>query len=302
MSELINGLNKVLHMKEKKSTLTLPVAFLYGIFLSGLFMQATSQTQDLRTKAEVVHLTNSSATKPSDEEMAIEKARSATQAIVDTMPDFIAEELVVRSYALGTRRDWVVKDRLKISVTYQSDVGEQYKLLSINDNPAIVQQDYDDMGGLTTTGEFVSCLSDLFSPYSKARFRRIGKEYIRGKEALVYEFKVDVKFSQLKVQNSHSRTFTAGYSGKIWIDSTAYQVLRYEEQVAEVPRDINFSGYKIIDYDFVKIGENQYLLPSTVTVETSSGIRDQTIQARNEIRFKDYRKYGAELKIIDEDQ
>jgi hypothetical protein len=283
-------------MIKRKDKFSFTVALLSMLLFAGM----NSQAQQPVPKTEVLHVSNGSA-KPLSEDIAIENARSATQLIIDSMPDFMAQESVVRSYASGLSKDWIVRDRLTVSVTYQSGIGEQYKLLTLNGNP-VTFKDYDDVSGLLTAGEFVTCLSDLFSPYSRTRFWRLNKEYIRGKETLVYAFNVDLQFSQMTIQNSLNNTFNAGYKGKIWLDSKTYQVLRYEEQITEVPKGFTFYGYKMIDYDFVKIGESNYLLPSNVIVETSHGVKEQAIQSRNEIRFTEYRKYGAELRIIDDEE
>lgn len=56
---------------------------------------------------------------------------------------------------------------------------------------------------------------------------------------------------------------------------------------------------KVIDYDWVTIAEVPHLLPSQATVELTAHDRGQTEQTRNQILFRGYRKFGAEVKIID---
>ena len=59
---------------------------------------------------------------------------------------------------------------------------------------------------------------------------------------------------------------------------------------------------KIIDYDWATINEQPHLLPSRAVVELTARDRGQTEQTRNEILFRGYRKFGAEVKIIDVDE
>src|SRR6185369_1487809 len=59
---------------------------------------------------------------------------------------------------------------------------------------------------------------------------------------------------------------------------------------------------KLIDYEWVAINEVQHLLPSRAVIELTSRDRGQTEQTRNEILFRGYRKFGAEVKIIDIDE
>jgi hypothetical protein len=77
--------------------------------------------------------------------------------------------------------------------------------------------------------------------------------------------------------------------------------LRFEQIATEIPGDFPITAASsVIDYDWVSINENKYLLPthSEILLTTVSGSRSQ--QSRNEIRFRGYQKFGAELKVIDE--
>jgi hypothetical protein len=51
----------------------------------------------------------------------------------------------------------------------------------------------------------------------------------------------------------------------------------------------------------VPINEHPYLLPSHAEVLMTSSFDGQSIQTRNEIRFRGYQKFGAEVKIIEDD-
>ncbi len=59
---------------------------------------------------------------------------------------------------------------------------------------------------------------------------------------------------------------------------------------------------QVIEYDWVTINEQSHLLPSRSVVELTSRAHGQTEQSRNEILFRGYRKFGAEVKIIDIDE
>src|SRR5439155_19351326 len=59
---------------------------------------------------------------------------------------------------------------------------------------------------------------------------------------------------------------------------------------------------KIIDYEWVTINEQPHLLPSHAVVELTARAGSQIEQTRNDILFRGYRKFGAEVKIIDIDE
>ena len=79
------------------------------------------------------------------------------------------------------------------------------------------------------------------------------------------------------------------------------RVLRFEQIATDVPRDFPITGANIlVDYDWVAINERKYLLPTHSIVMLTSSNGSVSIQDRNDIRFRSYQKYGAELKVIDE--
>jgi hypothetical protein len=94
-----------------------------------------------------------------------------------------------------------------------------------------------------------------------------------------------------------------GMKGKIWIDRENFRVLKIESEATEIPEAFPIrSARRVIDYDWVTISEERYLLPSLSDVRLT--IRDgrQLYETRNVIRFKEYQKYGSEVKILDSDE
>jgi hypothetical protein len=78
-------------------------------------------------------------------------------------------------------------------------------------------------------------------------------------------------------------------------------VLRFEQIASEIPANFPITAASsLIDYDWVMINERKYLLPMKSVIMITDAARGQVLQSRNEIRFRGYQKYGAELKVIDE--
>src|SRR5687768_3713353 len=87
----------------------------------------------------------------------LERARAATLEATSQMPDFVVKQLVTRSTALGNSRNWQVRDRLVVGVSYREGQGEKYRLLAVNGitGPAAEEKkDYTEAGGASSTGEF----------------------------------------------------------------------------------------------------------------------------------------------------
>ena len=61
------------------------------------------------------------------------------------------------SRANGTTNNWMVYDRLSIAVSFRQNIGEQYKLLSVNGmSPSVDEKEGstygDKLGGTTSSG------------------------------------------------------------------------------------------------------------------------------------------------------
>ena len=229
------------------------------------------------------------------------------------MPDYLVKQQITRSRAFGGTSNWQVYDRLTIAVSYRQAIGEQYKLLSVNGMPPGEDEregsSYGDkLGGTTSSGEYVSMLTQLFAPETRADFEAVDTDTIRERRTVVYEYVVKKLFSRqtLKFQESITSTplqATVGYRGRIWVDRETNRVLRLESISTEIPPDFPITAAKsLIDYDLVTINEQVHLLPSCAVIELADHLGNQREQTRNDILFRGYRKFGAEVKIIDIDE
>jgi hypothetical protein len=155
------------------------------------------------------------------------------------------------------------------------------------------------VGGASSTGvEYISALADLFKPEAKTEFKVADTDQIRGRRTLVYEYTVKAPFLTLVANNV---SVSAGSTGRLWIDRETNRVIRFEQVATEIPNDFEMkAATTVIDYDWVTIAENKYLLPINSDVRMTSVDKQITLQSRNEIRFRSYQKFGAELKVIDE--
>jgi len=264
-------------------------------------------------EAERRRLNPTSSRPPSEAESAslLAKTRTATLAAVEAMPDFVVKQLITRSVALGTTQNWHALDRLALAVNYRASTGaEDYKLLAVNGLPPSVdakagQNFQDQVGGTTSTGEYASLLAELFSDDSHASFKAIDTDTLRGRSTIIYEFEVKLPYSKevIKSGTRFSAVSTrAGYRGRIWIDRENYRVLRIESIATDIPAGFPITAAtRAIDYDWTIIADRKYLLPSRAEVVLTARYEDQEQQTRNVIRFRNYNKFGSELRILDDD-
>jgi hypothetical protein len=235
----------------------------------------------------------------------LDRARLATLEATTQMPDFVVKQHITRAYAAGTTRNWHVSDRLIVGVSYRPSEGEKYRLLQINGarTPAPDEKsDYKEAGGANSTGEFVSILKTLFEEPSRTEFKPLDTDTLRGRRTVVYSYDIKRANSQWRLE-TESQAIVAAQRGKVWIDRESARILRVEFESYDVPDTFPIRNAAVeLDYDWVTIpSQGEYLLPSRSVSVLTTARRGETQQARNEIRFRNYQKYGTELKILDDD-
>jgi hypothetical protein len=238
----------------------------------------------------------------------LERTRNVTLAAANAMPDFIVKQLIRRSVAYGTTTNWIPQDTLSIAVGYRANQGEEYKLLTVNGMPAAEEvkesKDYSKyVKGATSSGvEYISALADIFKPESQTEFRMVDTDVIQGRRTVVYEYVVKKEHSQLTLSIGDAGTSTiAGSQGRLWIDRELDRVLRFEQIATEIPSGFPITAASsLIDYDWVNINDHKYLLPFHSEILMTRVQPQFVLQSRNDVRFRSYQKFGAELKVIDE--
>jgi len=236
------------------------------------------------------------------------KARELTLAAVEEMPDFVVKQQIQRSAAYAGTNNFRNLDKLVVAVSYRASGEEEYKVLSVNGiqqlNPAN-KRTYEEVGGTSSTGEFVTVLAIIFKPESETRFDLVDTDLIRNRRAIVFDYSItrDKAKQRITASGYFNDTTITGMKGRIWIDRENFRVLRVESAATEIPESFPIrSANRTIDYDWVTISNEKYLLPSLSDVRLTSREKQQVFETRNLIRFKDYQKYGTEVIIGDDDE
>ena len=259
-------------------------------------------------EAERRRVNPTAASLPSEAEARelLERTRNVTIAAANAMPDFLVKQIIKRSYAYGDTGTWKQHDNITLAVGFRANGGEEYRLLTLNGMPVPDEvrnsPDYTKYApGATSSGpEYVTSLANLFKPETEAEFKVIDTDTIQTRRTVVYEYVVKKDKSTLQLISGGARTHV-GSRGRVWIDRELDRVLRFEQIATEIPGDFPMLGAtSLIDYDWVMINERKYLLPTHSIVLLKSRDAQAIVQDRNDIRFRNYQKYGAELKVIDE--
>ncbi len=236
------------------------------------------------------------------------KAREATLAAVEEMPDFVVKQQIARFAAYVGTNNFRSLDRLVVAVNYRASGQEDYKVLSKNgivENNPTSKGSYEEAGGTSSTGEFVTVLAKIFKPDSETKFEISDTDTIRGRRAVVFNYSIerDKALQRVTASGYANDTAITGMKGRIWIDRENFRVLRVESQATEIPEDFPIrTANRTIDYDWVTISDEKYLLPALSDVRLTFREKREVYETRNVIRFKEYQKYGSEVKILDDDE
>ena len=257
-----------------------------------------------------VNPTASTLPSETDGRELLERTRNVTLAAAGAMPDFLVKQIIKRSVAYGQTANWIPQDNLTIAVGYRANVGEEYKILTVNGMPAGPEasestRDYSKYApkGASSSGvEYISAQADIFKPEAKTEFRMIDTDVILGKRTVVYEYVVKKDNSQLTLSLADTGArATVGSRGRLWIDRELDRVVRFEQIATEIPPDFPITAASsLIDYDWVQINERKYLLPTHSEILLTTRNPKFVLQSRNDIKFRSYQKFGAELKVVDE--
>ena len=241
---------------------------------------------------------------PTSEEQAaiLSDVREYALNYSKNLPDFICTQ-VTRRYAApmpGTRwggsalsePSWQAQDVLQIRLSY-FEQKEKYTVVLANN--AIVNKDYEQMGGSKSFGEFGSMLREIFEPGTEARFEWDHWGTLRGKLVMAFSYHVSQSRSQyrLVVEDAKLSIITA-YRGLVEVDPKTHVVMRVSTIAENIPADFPIrKAEDVLDYDYQDISGHTFLLPMKSQVLMSGG----EVLTRLDEEFRLYRKYSAEAGI-----
>lgn len=225
----------------------------------------------------------------------IEQVRRNALNYVHELPNFIVRQRVRRFTRDPRTGAWQPRDVLDIEVTYETSRGETYQLKAIDGRPT--RENYKDVGGASSAGEFGTILVAIFNPPSKATFKQGPNDKIDGRNAVIYDFRVPTETSSNNITETRTgQSIISGYRGSIWIDTETKRVLRIEQAADDIPPNFPITvAESAVDYGFFDISGKQYLLPKRA--EVIIGSDRERLYSRNIIEFTDYRKFETDIKI-----
>ncbi len=240
---------------------------------------------------------------PSSEEQSriIDDVRANALTYTDSLPDYICSQVTRRFIDPTGHESWHATDVILAKLTY-FEHKEDYKLITVN-NTVTTDKPYTSVGGAISQGEFGSMMRGLFDPQSNADFRWHGWTTLRGHVSYVFSYVVPLDHSQYTIEYHETTTdkgwkITAAYHGSIVVDKATNRVLRIRLEAENIPADFPVrQSTEVLDYDFIKISDQEFLLPVAAEFRSLAG----HTSARNLVEFRNYRKFSTDTKFSFED-
>ncbi len=225
-------------------------------------------------------------------DQVITDARRAAEAFMEDIPNFLVRQQTTRYHSFSNGAQWRPDGVVSADVVCVNDQEEYHNVL-VDGKPTSKPVE---KTGAWSTGEFVTTLRTLLSPVTDAAFVRRGDDRIVGRDAYRYDFSVRKANSRWRIVNPDGHSETPAYNGTVWIDKDSHRVLRIEMRTSSMPAGFTYDkAESTIDYDFVRIDKAFYVLP--VKSASLACMTNSSTCMKNEIDFRDYRKFDAESNV-----
>lgn len=225
------------------------------------------------------------------------KAIAANIDFQDELPNFLCQERMTRWTSRNLGKKWKQDDVIEAEILTIGDKVE-YRDIKVN-GVATGAADFSQIGGAWSTGEYGAVVLNIFNPRSRTQFTKQGPAKLGDREALVYEYKIEEKYSHWRI-NADRRTAIPAHHGKVWIDPESGRALRVETESTYLPHDFPLaSDSAVLEYDDVEIDGQSYLLPASA--QNTACQRGSAVCARLDIEFLDYRKFSSESTLFTTD-
>ncbi len=225
-------------------------------------------------------------------DQVISDARDASADYNADLPNFLVKQVTTRYRSWMGPRNWQPVDVVTADVAVVNG-QEQYKNVLVNGH---APQGPIEKSGAWSTGEFAVTLEDILSPGTNAAFTAHGSDTVANRDAWVYDLSVTHERSHWTIVADNGDKYNPAYTGTIWIDKETRRVLRIEEHAGALPSTFIYNkATSTVEYGFVSIEGKQYLLP--VSSANSACFTGSSNCVRNELNFRDYRKFTADSDI-----
>lgn len=223
----------------------------------------------------------------------IEKAREVVEQWVDSLPNFLCQQITYRYQSETKPADFRMKDRVTAELAHE---GTKDEFRNVEINGKKLKKGTPEESGSWSVGEFGAMAADVLSPATSAKFEKRGSETVGGRMAKWYDYTVEKENSHWRV-TFEGQTIYPAYKGSIWIDEETHRVLRLEMVGRQIPAEFAMDKVEMmVEYGKVKIGPREHLMP--VKSGSLACKRGTLLCMSNQAEYRNYRQFATESTIM----
>lgn len=153
-------------------------------------------------------------------------------------------------------------------------------------------------GGAFSTGEFADLMRSIFDPGSQAQFGWDHWGTLRSRRMAVFNYYIDSAHSSFMINwetgAPDAQQIITAYKGLVYADPTSGAISRITFVAVDIPLHFPVKAAEdILDYGEEQIAGNTYICPLRAELKMRSGSQ----KSRNDIEFRDYRKFQTGFVI-----
>jgi hypothetical protein len=229
---------------------------------------------------------------PEEQQEIISEAREYASNYSKSLPDFICTEVTRRYVDPSGLEFWQNQDTITARLTY-FEQKENYKVTLVNNR--YVDLPYEAVGGASSAGDFGSLLRSTLSRKADALMEFDHWATLRGKRTYVFSYRISSGNSDYTIDWQRQQHIIIGYKGFVYVDKEApHPVLRITMEAVDIPTSFPVQqASTILDYDYVKISDREFMLPLKAEVR----MRHDKYLSKNVKEFRLYRKFSADAVV-----
>jgi hypothetical protein len=208
------------------------------------------------------------------------------------LPNFLCIQTTRRFQDFAGRGEWRPLDIIVERLAY-FEHREDYKVIEINGLPSSLE--HGKLGGASSSGEFGSVMKGIFSPETEADFTWQTWFTLRGRKMHVYAYHVLASKSDYHVVVPEQKMdLVTAYHGLIFIDDRKHFIHRITLHADGIPPGFPIQDISLmLDYDYTRIGDADYLLPLNFELRSREG----DVRVKNDVDYDAYRKFTADSSV-----
>jgi hypothetical protein len=188
------------------------------------------------------------------------------------LPNFLCLQITRRHYDPKNPRYRSGGDVIQEQINFYEH-KESYKVQMLN-GASVQNVSHEQLGGVTSSGEWGSMLHNIFTPENGAQFDWDHWGTLRGKAMYVFAYRIEkdhgYSMSDLEAHNE----YTSAYTGLVYADKETREIQRITLNTVEIPSDFTVKDVELrLDYKPTGISGHIYTLPFNYELSAFMGNR-----------------------------